>query len=315
VLRLRAEAFDLGRVLVERVNAFLATHPTAEEALKRVLTLRLATVREDGEPTRRRALRSEFSDEEWQLVSELADHPSRLLVTATPEGGHGQTYAEVAHEAIFRRWEKLKEWIAEEKDFLIRKSVLEADRRAWEAQPANAKSDALLMGFKLTLAQTWLAERAQDLATADRQFIALSGQSDRKARARAWRAQAAIYVLPAAIIVSLLGVIFKEEIGDLWFEQTAVRSYIAANFKEHGLKLEAERGAQTGRHVSGMRARLPRDGRRSAGRVLDGIARRRGLYQRISPPQSEDRQAVRGRQVRDDLGRLGSLRRNAGLRW
>ena len=29
--------------------------------------------------------RSEFSDEEWRLVSELADHPNRLLVTATPE--------------------------------------------------------------------------------------------------------------------------------------------------------------------------------------------------------------------------------------
>jgi conflict system STAND superfamily ATPase len=42
-------------------------------------TLKLATVREDGEPTRRRAFRSEFSDEEWRLVSELADHPNRLL--------------------------------------------------------------------------------------------------------------------------------------------------------------------------------------------------------------------------------------------
>jgi hypothetical protein len=45
------------------------------------------------EPTRRRALRSEFTDEEWRPVSELADHPNRLLVTATPEGG--ETYVEV----------------------------------------------------------------------------------------------------------------------------------------------------------------------------------------------------------------------------
>jgi formylglycine-generating enzyme required for sulfatase activity len=43
-----------------------------------------------------------------------------------------------------------------------------------------------------------------------------------------------------------LGVIFKDEIGDLWFEQTVVRSYIAANFKEHGLKLEAERALKPG---------------------------------------------------------------------
>jgi TIR domain len=82
VLRLPAEAFDLGRVLAERANAFLATHPTDEAALRSVLTLRLATVREDGVPTRRRAPRSEFTDDEWRLVSELADHPNRLLVTA-----------------------------------------------------------------------------------------------------------------------------------------------------------------------------------------------------------------------------------------
>jgi hypothetical protein len=60
----------------------------------------LATARDGEEPTRRSALRSEFTKEKWRLVNELADHPNRLLVTATPEGG--ETYAEVAHETIFR---------------------------------------------------------------------------------------------------------------------------------------------------------------------------------------------------------------------
>ena len=83
VLRLPAAAFELSGVLAERADAFLAAHPGSEAALRRVLTLKLATVREDGEPTRRRAGRSEFTDEEWRLISELADHPNRLLVTAT----------------------------------------------------------------------------------------------------------------------------------------------------------------------------------------------------------------------------------------
>jgi hypothetical protein len=103
--RLPAQSFELGGVLVERANRFLAERPGAEAALRRVLTLKLATVREDGEPTRRRAAREEFSDEEWRLVSQLSGYPNRLLVTATTEGGG--TYAEVAHEAIFRRWGKL----------------------------------------------------------------------------------------------------------------------------------------------------------------------------------------------------------------
>src|SRR5258708_5250014 len=116
VLRLPAPAFDLGGVLIERANSFLARHPDSEDQLRRIFTLKLATVREDGEPTRRRALRSEFSDEEWRLVSELADHPNRLLITATPEGG--ETYAEGAHEAIFRRWGKRHGWIAAQREFL-----------------------------------------------------------------------------------------------------------------------------------------------------------------------------------------------------
>jgi hypothetical protein len=65
--------------LVDRANTFLADHPKAEDQLRRLFTLKLATVREDGEPTGRRALRSEFTDDEWKGVIELADHPYRLL--------------------------------------------------------------------------------------------------------------------------------------------------------------------------------------------------------------------------------------------
>src|SRR5258708_37926892 len=87
VLRLPAPAVDVGGVLNDRPNASLASHPKSEDQLRRIFTLKLATVREGEEPTRRRALRSEFSAEEWRLVSALADHPNALLVTATPDGG------------------------------------------------------------------------------------------------------------------------------------------------------------------------------------------------------------------------------------
>src|SRR6516225_1884058 len=49
-LRLPAESFELGGVLVNRASNFLAKRPGAEDALRRILTLKLATVREDGEP-------------------------------------------------------------------------------------------------------------------------------------------------------------------------------------------------------------------------------------------------------------------------
>jgi hypothetical protein len=194
VLRLPAQSFELGGVLVDRANRFLAERPAAEDALRRVLTFKLATVREEGEPTRRRALRAEFSDEEWRLVSELSGYPNRLLVTATTEAG--ETYAEVAHEAIFRRWGRLKDWIAAEREFLAWRSGLEADRRAWEKTADRDKNDALLMGFALTQAQNWLGRRSGDIPEADRTFIA---QSHKAARRRERRVQALVGVLVAVV--------------------------------------------------------------------------------------------------------------------
>ena len=238
VLRLPAQAIELGAVMVDRADAFLAAHPTSEDALRRVLTLELATVRESEEPTRRRAPRSELSDEEWRLVSELADHPNRLLVTATSEVG--EIYAEVAHEAIFRRWEKLRNWIAAEREFLAWKSGLEAARRAWQTTPGSSKSDALLMGAALTQAESWLAKRRQDLPAADRDFIEQGTQRERKARIRTRRVQGLVYVLLVGIIFGLIGVINEAYVKVQWNWMRTMRPYRVANVDPYVLKPEAE---------------------------------------------------------------------------
>ena len=169
VLRLPVEEFELGGVLVARANAFLAERPKYQDELRRIFTLKLATVREGEEPTRRRALRSEFSEEEWRLVSELTDNPNRLLVTGTAEGG--EPYAEVAHETIFRRWEKLRYWVANEREFLAWRTGFEAIQRAWRVTPDNLKKYALLMGLPLAQAKEWSASRGEDIPASNRAFV------------------------------------------------------------------------------------------------------------------------------------------------
>jgi hypothetical protein len=231
VLRLPEQAIDLGAVLVDRANSFLVTHPNSEDQLRRIFTLKLATVREDGDPTRRRAFRSEFSDEEWRLISELAGHPNRLLVTATPEAG--ETYAEVAHEAIFRRWDKLREWIAAEREFLAWRSSLEAARRAWQGTPDSSKNDALLMGFALGQARRRLAKRADDIPEADRQFIVRSG---RVARARQQRVLALFAVLVAAIVAGVAA----------WWNQAWLRDRVYAWRNVHVLTAAQEKALKPG---------------------------------------------------------------------
>jgi formylglycine-generating enzyme required for sulfatase activity len=197
------------------------------------------TVREDGEPTRRRALRSEFSDEEWRLVSELADHPNRLLVTATSEAG--ETYAEVAHETIFRSWEKLKEWINAEREFLVWRGSLEAASRAWQGTPVKLKRDALLMGLSLAQAGIWLKNRAKDISEVDRNFIILSRKAVRRSVRRENYARfLLLFALPLLGAVGY-GILDAARVWNRYFVErpysaTQVQPYLLTAEREQSLK-------------------------------------------------------------------------------
>ena len=126
--------------------------------------------------------------------------PACSEMRGTPEAG--QTYAEVAHEAIFRRWDKLRDWIAAEREFLAWRSGLETTWRAWQEAPDGSKTDALLMGFALAQARSWLAERQWDIPEVQRQFIMLSSNTMRR---RTRRVQALVGGLALVVIAVLAG--------------------------------------------------------------------------------------------------------------
>jgi formylglycine-generating enzyme required for sulfatase activity len=243
VLRLAAQSFELGGVLVDRADHFLAAQPKSQDELRRIF-MKLATVREGEEPTRRRAPRSEFTDGEWRLVSELAGHPNRLLVTATSETG--ETYAEVAHEAVFRRLGRVRDWIAAEREFLAWKTGLEAARRAWQGTSDSSKDDALLMGVALAQARSWLGKRREDLPVVDRNFIDQSTKRESKVRARARRAQALIYVLLVGIILGLIGLINQAYIEGQVNWYWTMRPYMVAQVRPYVLSPDAERALKPG---------------------------------------------------------------------
>jgi formylglycine-generating enzyme required for sulfatase activity len=230
MLRLPAPAFDLGGVLVERADAFVSAHPNSEDRLRRIFT-KLATVRQDEEPTRRRVSRSEFSEEEWRLVSELATDPNRLLVTATSEAG--ETYAEVAHEAVFRRWQKLRDWIAAEREFLAWRTGLEAARRVWQKTPDKSKYDAVLMGLALDQARAQLRKRADDIPQVDREFIA---QSIQAAHRHKLRTQAAFGGLAAVIVLGFAAYWNDQTLKGLYYWFTLVRGSVLTAHAERMLK-------------------------------------------------------------------------------
>jgi formylglycine-generating enzyme required for sulfatase activity len=272
-LRLPAQSFDLGAVLVDRANTFVATHPGAEPILRRILTLWLANVRDEGDVTRRRAFRSDFADEEWRLVSELADHPNRLLVTVATETG--ETYAEVAHEAIFRRWDKLREWIDDEREFLIWRTGLERDRRRWEG--AGSRPDALLMGAAFTQAQSWLAKRAESLPAPDREFIAKSIALDKRTQALARGVRALVYCLVAAVVIALVW-INKSYFQQQWRWYSVTRPYMQAQVLPHALTLAQEQALKPGQTFKECAADCPEMVAVPAGSFVMGSPEGQGEY-------------------------------------
>ena len=235
----RSEIIQVGAALSKRADKFLAKHPDKVDAVKRLFTLRLAHVPRQGEPVRARWERDAKQgadpavDAEWALVERLAGPDWRLIVTGEKDG---KASAEVAHEIdgsdLLER-NGLKRWLEDERDFLIWRGELDARRKEYDrASEAGTRQQrqALLMGLPLDTAKKWLVARRGDIEPAGQAFIEASVRAERAVARNRQRLQAAIAVLMLGTIASLLGIIYKDEISNLWFEQTTLRRYIATNF-------------------------------------------------------------------------------------
>jgi WD40 repeat protein/type II secretory pathway predicted ATPase ExeA len=145
-----------------------AANPTAEDlqALKEAFIPGMVRVNPEGEYVRRAADMSKISPRAMPMIERLA---KAYLLAVRHE--LGVTLVEVTHEALLRKWPRLKNWLDEEKEFLTGKEQLDQDLADWEATPEKQKTDALLWGLKLARAQAWLTAKPRQLNEAERRFI------------------------------------------------------------------------------------------------------------------------------------------------
>ena len=160
-----------GSSLARRADRFLERNPAQHAATRNLFTLRLVSIPAEGEPVRRRATRAECSDAEWAVVEALAGPDWRILVTGESEGA---ATAEVAHEIILTKWDTLKRWLAEEREFLIWKSAAERSMQDWRSTPFYFKRDALLSGSSLFQARRWMRSKNAHLTKETRRYIGKS---------------------------------------------------------------------------------------------------------------------------------------------
>lgn len=153
-------------------------------ALREAFVPAMVRVNDKGEYVRSPAQWDELPANAHPLLERLAK--ARLLVISQ-EGDN--RVVEVAHEALLRKWPRLRSWLDDAREFLTGKQQLERDLYDWQRAAEADKPTALLTGLKLNRAQGWLLERSHQFTSQERAFVQASidnaeAEERRKARLR-----------------------------------------------------------------------------------------------------------------------------------
>jgi WD40 repeat protein len=140
--------------LQQRVDEIYTTLSKVEQLAAQRIFLKLVEI--DGDPelgieqksVRRRAARSEFTDEQEQRVlAQLIDQ--NLLVSdaiASADGSVSISTIEIAHEILLTSWGRLHDWIKDNHQFISLRNRLNEDVTHWQAKKID---DELWSGSKL----------------------------------------------------------------------------------------------------------------------------------------------------------------------
>ncbi len=164
-----------------------------ERKATRQLFMRLVTLGEGVEDTRRRALRSELEDIDLDTtersIREVIDSfgRARLLSFDRDPVSRGPT-VEVAHEALLREWKQLRKWLDESRADVRMQRVLANAAVEW--LHANKDSSFLLRGTRLDQFESWHMETDLALTTVEQDYLEAS-IAERKVRREAQAAQRA----------------------------------------------------------------------------------------------------------------------------
>jgi hypothetical protein len=191
---LTSGAFNqIGRVhgaIAARADSLLPQKETRQlERLERAL-LRMVHVApaggEAGADARRVARLADFPEDERALLVPLID--ARLLVTSSQ--GTETPVVQVAHEALIRRWQWLRERIEIKRTFLLWRQELQIFLEAWQKSGRTA-----LLPLRLqSEAGQMLKSHKTDLNSQEREFIESSMKKRLRLRRR-WQAVAAFALL------------------------------------------------------------------------------------------------------------------------
>jgi WD40 repeat protein/serine/threonine protein kinase len=161
--------------LARRADELYLTLNDDKREMVRQMFLRLVTLGEGKEDTRRRVPRSELlaiisePDEMDELIDTYVAY--RLLALDT-EPSTRSPMVEVAHEALLREWEHLRTWLKESRDEIRLQRQLSAMAAEWTA--VNQNAGFLARGPRLEQFERWAADTQLALTPVERTYLETS---------------------------------------------------------------------------------------------------------------------------------------------
>jgi WD40 repeat protein/DNA-binding SARP family transcriptional activator len=174
----RAAYQELGGVsgaLLQRAESLYAGLAPRDRQLARQVFLRLVSLGEGTEDTRRRVPQQELipADGDATAIQEVVAAFTRYrMLTTDRHPRNGAPTVEVAHEALIRSWPRLRRWIGEDREGLrLHRHLTEA---AQEWLELGRDPGALYRGTRLARAEEWAAAHPEALNASEREFLSTS---------------------------------------------------------------------------------------------------------------------------------------------
>ncbi|MFK7800070.1 MAG: AAA family ATPase [Anaerolineae bacterium] len=170
--------------LVNHAEAVFEELSAAEKKLARQLFVQLVQPGRGTTDTRRIAKRGELSNEVWQLAQKLSGEEARLIY-ASSDATQRET-VQVTHEALIANWQRLKDWMDEDRAFREWQEQFRADVALW--LESDHPDDFLYKGARLAQSNEQIRLRQPNLQESEQRFIETSqmaAEADAKAKEEA----------------------------------------------------------------------------------------------------------------------------------
>jgi WD40 repeat protein/energy-coupling factor transporter ATP-binding protein EcfA2 len=195
-----AEIGGVETALANHAEAIYAQLSTTDKEKVQQIFVQLVQPGETSTDIRRLATCQEIGEENWELVTRIAD--ARLVVT-NRNPVTGIETVEIIHEALIKNWRRLRHWMRVNNLFRRWQEQLRAAMRQWE----NSDKDegALLRGKPLIDAREWLLQRATQMSRDEQSFIELSLElRHREQKQKNAARRQVVIALTLALVVALL---------------------------------------------------------------------------------------------------------------